>query len=178
MTTFDILPCLKLCQMLRLDGTALGMVRSLNSEWKSETRDQPRWFWRTAWMTEFHGNELGFETLDYSIIQWSGHPEDEGSFWRRRVNTIDERGYELTGSGWTLRFEYPQYPSMSSRAIAFLGLWGVPCGVRLFGSLDDFQRQMTLIRLGTQIDQWPLLARDPETHNVYQITRYAVELRP
>ncbi len=143
----DFNPILRVGDAIRDDGIDMGgtVQKAFPGWWQEEA--SPWWdlptrpsFYRHGWMADFNGLELGLETIDY---------------YDAKVSTIDDRFYELVGTGWSLVWAFrvgtgPKTGWTSeerSHLAVFMGLTGLIKRAVLQGSRDHFEREMLMLRL-------------------------------
>lgn len=142
----DFNPILRVGDVIRDTGTDMGgTVQKSFPGWWSEVAS-PWWdlpkrpsFYRHGWMAEFNGLELGLETIDH---------------YDMNVSTIDDRHYELVGTGWSLSWALRTgqtnklaWEGQNKYLGVFLGLIGLVKRAVLSGDRDQFERDMLMLRI-------------------------------
>lgn len=142
----DFNPILRVGDAIRDTGIDMGgTVQKSFPGWWSEVANlwwdlPPRpSFYRHGWMADFNGLELGLETIDHT---------DMG------VSTIDDRHYELIGTGWSLSWALRvghtnkiAWAGQQQYLGAFMGLLGLVKRAVLQGDRDQFERDMLMLRI-------------------------------
>ena len=144
--SIDFNPILRVGDAIRDIGVDMGgNVQKSFPGWWSEVANawwdlhpKPS-FYRHAWMADFNGLELGLETIDHS---------DSG------VSTIDDRHYELIGTGWALCWALRvgqgnkfAWQGQNQYLGAFMGLLGLVRNAVFQGDRIQFEREILMLRI-------------------------------